>query len=363
MSWARTDDDFPEHVKIDALERLCGSWQAYAAARTVWHDLLCDCARRRTDGAFDRARAHRVVRLPPEVVDEALGHLVAVRLFEEAGADGWVFHDWTDYQPSKAELDEERKAGARRQAEWRKRQRAARAERERNAVTNAVTNPVTNGVTDGVTNAVSHAQRSPETVSADPRNAPPTHPIPSQEREGERARTPEVEARCGTEERPNAPQPEEVEATLVRAGGCKLDLRTAAGVKVHLRRAFVELGYPLAAWKALGEQIGADPAALWPSDFMRSLLARSGGKVTVSFLLGKKLDAPPAGACGYDCAPLTEAFGRLAHLRAQAPAQRPAPPSPRPAPPPPSPEPSRATVAAIAAIHREALASAEVARG
>lgn len=179
MTWARTDDDFPEHVKIDLLERLSGSWQAYAAARTVWHDLLCDCARRRTDGAFDRARAHRVVRLPPEVVDKAIGHLVAVRLFEEVGTDAWVFHDWTDYQPTKAELDEDRKANARRQAEWRKRQRAVRAAKDRNAVSNAVTDTVTNAVTDGVTDGVSHAQRSTETVPDQLRNAPPSRPIPS----------------------------------------------------------------------------------------------------------------------------------------------------------------------------------------
>jgi hypothetical protein len=42
VTWFRTDDDFPEHVKVDALEAAAGSWQVYAAARTVWHDLGCD---------------------------------------------------------------------------------------------------------------------------------------------------------------------------------------------------------------------------------------------------------------------------------------------------------------------------------
>ena len=54
MPWFITDDGFPEHPKVDRLEAVCETWERFAAARTVWHDMGCDCARRLTDGAFLR---------------------------------------------------------------------------------------------------------------------------------------------------------------------------------------------------------------------------------------------------------------------------------------------------------------------
>lgn len=128
MTWFRSDDDLPEHPKSDVLEQLCPTWADLAAAWMAWHHLGCDCARRRTDGVFARSRAHRAVRLPPEVVDTALERLVAAGFLERAAeADTFVFHDWQDYQPVKAELDAERKAKTARQNRWRQKQRAARA--------------------------------------------------------------------------------------------------------------------------------------------------------------------------------------------------------------------------------------------
>ena len=183
MTWFRTDDDFPEHVKVDALEAAAGSWQVYAAARTVWHDLGCDCARRRTDGLFHRQRAHRVCRLPAEVVDEALAALVASGLIRADGADAYRFHDWDDYQPTKAELDHEKRLNADRQKAWRVRQREARAAKERNGVTNGVTNTVTDAVTNGARNGDLSRETTPVTVTEDqgtPRNGAPSRPVPSQ---------------------------------------------------------------------------------------------------------------------------------------------------------------------------------------
>jgi len=183
VTWFRTDDDFPEHVKVDALEAAAGSWQVYAAARTVWHDLGCDCARRRTDGLFQRQRAHRVCRLPAEVVDQALVALVASGLIRAEGTDAYRFHDWDDYQPTKAELDHEKRLSADRQKAWRARQREARAAKDRNAVTNAVTNPVTDAVTNGERNGDLSRETSTVTVTRDqdtPRNGAPSRPVPSQ---------------------------------------------------------------------------------------------------------------------------------------------------------------------------------------
>lgn len=182
MTWFRTDDDFPEHVKVDALEAAAGDWQVYAAARTVWHDMGCDCARRRTDGAFQRARAHRVCRLPVEVIDRALAALTTSGLVHSESADTYRFHDWEDYQPTKAELDHEKRLNADRQKAWRVRQREARAAKDRNAVTNGVTNAVTYGVTNGARNANQSRETPPVTVTGDqttPRNGVPSRPVPS----------------------------------------------------------------------------------------------------------------------------------------------------------------------------------------
>lgn len=143
MPWYRTDDDLPEHVKADALESAAGDPATLAAAWMTWLHMGCDCARRRTDGAFNRARALRAVRLPPAMVDAGIAALVAARFFDET-ADGYQFHNWSKYQPTKAESEADRHANAERQKAFRN--------RHRNGVTNAVTNaPVTPEVTASVT--------------------------------------------------------------------------------------------------------------------------------------------------------------------------------------------------------------------
>ena len=178
MTWFRSDDDLPEHVKADALEAAAGDPATLAAAWMTWLHMGCDCAKRRTDGGFNRARAHRAVRLPPAMVDTALDALVRAGLLDLEG-DGYRFHDWADYQPTKEELDADRKANAERQKAWRVRQREAREAKARNAVTNAVT--------DSVTNAVGNARLSRETdpapVTGDT-SAPVTAPRPVPSRPG-----------------------------------------------------------------------------------------------------------------------------------------------------------------------------------
>jgi len=90
---------------------------------------------------------------------------------------------------------------------------------------------VTNGVTDGVTNAVSHAQRSPETVSADPRNAPPSHPIPSRT-VSPTGDTPPTPSPGVGEGEGGAPRVSTVERQGFRAEELAATLRTRAAGKV-----------------------------------------------------------------------------------------------------------------------------------
>lgn len=119
MTWHRTDDGFPEHPKCDALALHFGNdWQHLNLAFALWHHLGCDCAARRTDGAFQAARAYRVMRAPRRAVDVALAGLVAVGLLEVTDS-GFTFHDWAEYQPTRAQLDAERVQKTQRQARWR----------------------------------------------------------------------------------------------------------------------------------------------------------------------------------------------------------------------------------------------------
>lgn len=85
----------------------------------------------------------------------------AVRGAYEARARGYQFHDWADYQPTKAQVRAERDAAKERQRKWRE----ARQSRRDNAVSN--------GVTNGVTNAVSNA------APTRPDPTPPTPPSPN----------------------------------------------------------------------------------------------------------------------------------------------------------------------------------------
>jgi hypothetical protein len=119
MTWHRTDDGFPKHRKSDALEdHFNGDWQHLALAFTVWHHMGCDCSARLSDGTFDARHAYRVIRAPRKAVDTALEGLVAVGFLERTGS-GFQFHDWADYQPTKAEFDARSAAKAQRQARWR----------------------------------------------------------------------------------------------------------------------------------------------------------------------------------------------------------------------------------------------------
>lgn len=119
MTWHRSDDGFPEHPKSDALaEHFGDDWATCAVAFMAWHHMGCDCAARRTDGVFNASRARRVVRAPAEVVDRALAALVKVG-FLDKHREGFVFHDWAQYQPTRAELDADRAAKTERQKRWR----------------------------------------------------------------------------------------------------------------------------------------------------------------------------------------------------------------------------------------------------
>lgn len=64
---------------------------------------------------------------------------------ERDGEQGWWFHDWDHYQPSKDEVERDRESNRERQRRFREKRREAKRNAARNAVTNTVTNAVSNG--------------------------------------------------------------------------------------------------------------------------------------------------------------------------------------------------------------------------
>lgn len=119
MPWFKVDDKIHSHPKAR---------RAGLAAMGLWGLAGSHCMDYLTDGVVERW----FVESWPKGVKLA-GELVAVGLWDEH-PDGWQFHDWDDYQPTRDKVLTERAATKERVERW-------RAE-HRNATGNGVTNGV-----------------------------------------------------------------------------------------------------------------------------------------------------------------------------------------------------------------------------
>lgn len=111
MSWAKIDDQLHSNEKFLACS---------LAARGLWTVCLSWVADKETDGALPRSivRLHAGADLPA-----LAGELVEAGLWIVTET-GWAFHDYLAYNPSKAQLEEERQKAADRKAAWKARQQA-----------------------------------------------------------------------------------------------------------------------------------------------------------------------------------------------------------------------------------------------
>lgn len=117
MTWFRVDDSFGTHPKVMAIPRakrksVVGLWSLAGS----W------CAQQLTDGAF-----------AAYMLDEWAGTRTEAQLLVDVGLwertdEGYVFHDWTDWNPSREQVLTKRKADAARQQRGRDRQRRNRGE-------------------------------------------------------------------------------------------------------------------------------------------------------------------------------------------------------------------------------------------
>jgi hypothetical protein len=118
MSWARLDDRFHEHRKVRQ------AWRQAPASVGLHVMALTYCAGFETDGFVDRAFVEE--KLPAAKTRNA-----AVRALIEAGMwreldNGWVIHDYLDYNPSRVQIAEKRAKYAERKSQ------RLRVESERN---------------------------------------------------------------------------------------------------------------------------------------------------------------------------------------------------------------------------------------
>lgn len=92
MSWVKLCDGFPGHVKVRGLSD---------AAFRLHVTALCDCAAHLTDGRVTSAAARTLPGSPQGArLKKTVAELVAVGLWEEADEDGWLIHDFLEWNPS-----------------------------------------------------------------------------------------------------------------------------------------------------------------------------------------------------------------------------------------------------------------------
>lgn len=187
MVWFRVDDSLPGHEKVEKLE---ADPMRQAVAMAAWLLLGADSAARLTEGRITPARVAKVLaHWPKSMREKAVDALLDCKLWERVEDDGnYQFHDWSDYQPSKEEVDHDRKMNRLRQREWKRRKKKGNA--SANAVTDAVTGAVTDAVSNGVDN--SSANGTPARAPAGALRAFPSRPVPSRPIEAEAAAAPEV---------------------------------------------------------------------------------------------------------------------------------------------------------------------------
>lgn len=142
ITWFKVDDTVWCHPKFLMLSD---------AAQSLWLRAGAWSAQTLTDGDVPSI-AMTLLRGTDDAADE----LVASGLWEQSD-DGYRFHDWLKYQPSKDDVVAKRDATAERVRKWRE---------SRNSVSNGVTNNVTNSVSNTVSNSVGNA--SPVPTRPDP---------------------------------------------------------------------------------------------------------------------------------------------------------------------------------------------------
>ncbi|MEH0542952.1 hypothetical protein QA802_07685 [Streptomyces sp. B21-105] len=135
MPWVKLDDRFPSHRKVALLTDR--AFRLYVSA-------LCWSSENLTEGRITQ-RELPLVAARLRGAKTAAGELETAQLWD-AVDDGWVIHDFLEYNPDRARVQSDREANAARQQAWRDRKRAEREAKK--AAEKAARNAPRNGVTD-----------------------------------------------------------------------------------------------------------------------------------------------------------------------------------------------------------------------
>lgn len=174
MPWVRLDDRFPSHRKVALLSDR--AFRLHISA-------ICWCAENLTDG--------RIADRELPLVAHVRNIKATAKQLEEAGVwdrtdDGWVIHDYLDYNPSREQVLAERKKNAERQEKFRRRKSGKPVPPDGS---NAPSNGSSNGVTrtgetrDGDTTAT-RPQRDGDTTATQSTSVPAATPQVSGIRNG-----------------------------------------------------------------------------------------------------------------------------------------------------------------------------------
>lgn len=101
MAWSRVDDNLPIHPRI------VRAWQDYWPAIGLWPMGLAWSAR--TDGEVSTAFVRGLIPGARQR-DRTTGTLVDAGLWVPNGAGGWQIHDWADYNSTRAQVEERKRA-------------------------------------------------------------------------------------------------------------------------------------------------------------------------------------------------------------------------------------------------------------
>ncbi|MFJ7999027.1 hypothetical protein ACIQ7D_18030 [Streptomyces sp. NPDC096310] len=153
MPWVRLDDRFPSHRKVALLSDR--AFRLYVSA-------LCWCSENLTEGAISKRELPVVARL--RGMNKAVTELEAAGLWDRT-PDGWMVHDYLEYNPDRARVKADRESNAARQKAWRDRKRAEREAKR--AAEEADRNAQNNGVTDGEDEAGNDTSATPRRHDGD----------------------------------------------------------------------------------------------------------------------------------------------------------------------------------------------------
>jgi len=131
MTWVRKDDQMPINRKVAPLSD---------AAYRLDDEAICWASRNGTDGRIaadelDAVSKRGIVKNADELVRRGRWHRAEdppcpSETCAEAGPDGWVIHDYLDFNPSSQQVKADKKAKAERQKRWRDARRGGRASRD-----------------------------------------------------------------------------------------------------------------------------------------------------------------------------------------------------------------------------------------